>query len=47
MDKAEEAMVKAVVKRLARWDWIATLIVINLAIAFGAVMLDLALAQGF
>ena len=38
---------KAVVKRLARWDWIATLIVINLAIVFGAVMLAFALAQGF
>jgi len=43
MAKAEEALVKAVVKRLTQWEWIATLVVINLAIVFGAVMLAVAL----
>lgn len=45
LSKAEEALVKAVVKRLARWDWIATLIVINLAIIFCAVLIAFALAK--
>ena len=45
LSKAEEALVKSVVKRLTRWEWIATLIVINLAIVFGAVMLAFAMAQ--
>ena len=43
--KAEEALVKAVVKRLTNWEWITTLVIINLAIVFGAVMLAFALAQ--
>ena len=44
LSKAEEALVKAVIKRLSRWDWIATLIVINLAIIFCAVLIAFALA---
>lgn len=45
LSKAEEALVKAVIKRLSRWDWIATLIVINLAIIFCAVLIAFALAS--
>ncbi|MFC1875546.1 hypothetical protein ACFLY3_05320 [Chloroflexota bacterium] len=45
LSKAEEALVKAVIKRLSRWDWIATLIVINLAIIFCAVLIAFALAK--
>ena len=45
LSTAEEALVKAVMKRLSRWDWIATLIVINLAIIFCAVLIAFALAK--
>jgi len=44
LSKVEEALAKATVKRLPRWDWIATLIVINLAIIFCAVLIAFALA---
>ncbi|MCJ7769024.1 MAG: alanine-zipper protein [Dehalococcoidales bacterium] len=45
LSKAEEALIKAVMKRLSRWDWIATLIVINLAIIFCAVLIAFAMAK--
>jgi hypothetical protein len=41
--RAEEALVKSVIKRLTRADWIATLVVINLGLIFAAV----AIALGF
>jgi len=44
--KAEEALVKAVIKRLSHGEWIVTLIVINLALVFGAAFLAVALMQG-
>ena len=44
--KAEEALVKAVIKRLSHGEWIVTLIVINLALVFGAAFLSVALMQG-
>lgn len=44
--KAEEALVKAVIKRLSHGEWITTLIVINMALVFGAAFLAVALMQG-
>jgi len=41
----EETLVKAVIKRLTRWEWIATLVIINLAIVFAAVLFAVAIGQ--
>ena len=40
--KAEEALIKSIIKRLTRWDWIATLVIINLSIIFAAVLFSTA-----
>ena len=45
LSKTEEALVKAVIKRLTRSEWILVLIVINLAIIFAAVLFAAAIAQ--
>jgi len=45
LSKVEEALVKAVIKRLTRWEWIATLVIINLAIVFAAVLFAVAIGQ--
>jgi hypothetical protein len=45
LSKAEEALVKAVIKRLTRSDWILILVVINLAIVFAAVLFAVAIAS--
>ena len=43
--KAEEALVKAVIKRLSHSEWVVTAIVLILAIIFGAVFLAVALIE--
>ncbi|MEE8204582.1 MAG: hypothetical protein V3T68_00880, partial [Dehalococcoidales bacterium] len=45
LTKAEEALVRAVIKRLTRGEWIFLLIVINLAVVFAAVLLAVAIGQ--
>lgn len=45
LSKAEEALVKAVIKRLGRSEWILILVVINLAIVFAAVLFAVAIAK--
>jgi hypothetical protein len=43
--KAEEALIKSIIKRLTRWDWIATLIIINLSLIFAAVLFATAIVH--
>ena len=44
LSELEEKLVKSVIKRLARSEWILVLIVINLAIVFAAVLFAVAIS---
>ena len=44
LSSMEEKLVKSVIKRLARSEWILVLIVINLAIVFAAVLFAVAIS---
>lgn len=46
LSKAEDALVKSIIKRLSRSEWVIILVVINLALIFVAVFFAVALVEG-